>query len=204
MTDKQEFIELLKSTKRDGVDDVIEFLLGQGFFEAPASSTKHLCTEGGLVKHSLNTCKAALMIYDNLKSLEPTIYNEVKRESVIIASLLHDVCKTDIYFRTMKKKKVMGMWEDCEGYGISYKNFPMGHGEKSVVLLLCSGLELYDDEMLAIRWHMGAWNIDKASYEDVKNYDTAHKLYPLVTIIQCADGIAAGILERTAEDLDDL
>ena len=61
---------------------------------------------------------------------------------------------------------------------MSYKNFPMGHGEKSVILLLCNGLSLYDDEMLAIRWHMGAWGINMNSFEDQRCYDTSRKLYP--------------------------
>ena len=85
---------------------------------------------------------------------------------------------------------------------MSYKDFPMGHGEKSVILLLCSGLDLSDEEMLAIRWHMGAWGINMNSYEDERCYDTARALYPLVSIIQTADGLAAAILERTAEDIE--
>ena len=80
----------------------------------------------------------------------------------------------------------------------------MGHGEKSVINLLCSGLELYDDEMLAIRWHMGAWGINMNSYEDQRCYDTARTLYPLCTIVGVADGLAAGIMERTAEDVEQL
>ena len=98
----------------------------------------------------------------------------------------------------------MGIWEDTEGYKVTYKGFPMGHGEKSVILLLCSGLDLSDAEMLAIRWHMGAFGINQNSYEDVRNYDTAHTLYPLVSIIQAADSLAAGIMERNGTDLDDL
>ncbi len=51
----------------------------------------------------------------------------LEKESVIIASLLHDVCHGNIYFRSVKKKKTtIGTWEDCEGYKVSYKNFPMG------------------------------------------------------------------------------
>ena len=126
------------------------------------------------------------------------------RDSVIIAALLHDICKSDIYVRSVKKRKNrLGQWEDSEGYKVSYKNFPMGHGEKSVVLALCSGIELSDAEMLAIRWHMGAWGINLNSFEDVRNYDTAHKLYPLVAIIHTADTLAAAIMERTGEELDD-
>lgn len=200
---KEEFLELLRSTKRDGIEDVITDIEELGFFTAPASAGNHLNVEGGLVLHSINTCKAALAIWEGMKPLEPSLATEVKRDSIIIASLLHDVCKSDIYKRSVKKRKnALGQWEDCEGYKVSYKDFPMGHGEKSVILLLCSGLDLSDDEMLAIRWHMGAWGINMNSYEDERCYDTARALYPLVSIIQTADGLAAAILERTAEDIE--
>ncbi|MBF1079750.1 MAG: HD domain-containing protein [Prevotellaceae bacterium] len=202
---QQEFEALLRSTGREGIEYVIEDLEKDGFFEAPASSGHHLNIQGGLCQHSLNVCKAGLMIWEGLKTLDPSGVNNVKRESVIIATLLHDVCKTDIYKRTVKKRKnKLGQWEDSEGYRVSYKDFPMGHGEKSVIMLLCSGLELHDDEMLAIRWHMGAWGINMNSYEDQRNYDTARQKYPLCSIIQSADSLAAAIMETTAEDLDQL
>lgn len=202
---KEEFNELLRSTQRDGVDDVIADLEDMGFYEAPASAGHHLNVAGGLVQHSINTCKAALAVYEGMQAIEPTLSGEVKRESVILASLLHDVCKSDIYFRSVKRRKTrLGTWEDSEGYRISYKNFPMGHGEKSVILLLCSGLALNDDEMLAIRWHMGAFGLNQNSYEDERCYDTARTLYPLVSIIQVADNLAAAIMERKGEDIDEL
>ena len=87
---------------------------------------------------------------------------------------------------------------------MTFKNFPMGHGEKSLVLVLCSGLEMNDDEMLAIRWHMGAWGVNMNSYEEQRNYDASRTLYPLVTIIQTADGLAAAIMERDAGAIDEL
>lgn len=202
---KEEFVSLLKSTERPGIDDVIKDLEELGFFEAPASAGHHLNVAGGLVEHSLNTCKAALAVYEGMQKIEPYLEREVKRESIIIACLLHDVCKSDIYKRSVKRRKTnLGTWEDSEGYKLTYKNFPMGHGEKSLVMLLCSGLELYDDEMLAIRWHMGAWGINMNSYEEQRNYDAARTLYPLVSIIQTADGLAASIMERTGCELDEL
>ena len=203
---KQEFEDLLRSTKREGIDYVIGDLEHDGFFEAPASAGHHLNVAGGLCQHSLNVCHAALMIYEGMGKLDPASAGKVKRESVIIASLLHDVCKTDIYHRTVKKRKnkVTGMWEDSEGYGISYKKFPMGHGEKSVIQLLLSGLALQDDEMLAIRWHMGAFGLNLNSYEHERCYDTARMEYPLCSIVQCADSLAAAIMETTSEDLDEL
>lgn len=197
---KEEFLNLLRSTQRDGVEDLIEFLEEGGFFKAPASSNHHLNTEGGLMEHSLNTCHIALTLWESLLKLEPTLKNEVSRESVIIASLLHDVCKMDIYKRTvMKKKNAIGVWEDAEGYKVSYKDFPMGHGEKSVILVM-QYMALTNEEMLAIRWHMSAWDLTMTSIEQVKCMDTAKSLYPLVSIIQSADSLAAAILERSAED----
>ncbi len=198
---KQEFIDMLKGCNREGMDDVIADLEEWGFFEAPASAGHHLNVKGGLLLHSLNTCKAALKVWEGMKQLESTVEKQVPRESVVIASLLHDVCKTDIYQPTMKRKKnALGVWEDVPGYNVSYKNFPMGHGEKSVILLLCSGLELTDAEMLAIRWHMGPWGLNMNSYEDQRNYDTAHTLYPLVMIVHTGDCLAASIMEAEEDD----
>lgn len=202
---KEEFCSLLRSTGREGVDYVIEDLEKQGFFKAPASAGHHLNVDGGLVLHSLNTCRAALMVWQGLKELDPSVEREVGRDSVILASLLHDVCKADIYLPAVKRKKnALGVWEDVPGYRVSYKQFPMGHGEKSVINLLLSGLDLHDDEMLAIRWHMGAFGLNMNSYEDERNYDAARALYPLVAIVQVADSLAAAVLERTAEDIDAL
>lgn len=202
--DREEFEKLLRDTGREGIDYVLEDLDKLGFFEAPASAGHHLNTAGGLVRHSLNTYHAAMAVYDGMKALEPSLATEVKPESIAIAALLHDVCKADIYKRTTKKRRdQLGNWVDSEGYKVSYRNFPMGHGEKSVIWLLCAGLMLNDDEMLAIRWHMGAWGINMNSLEDTRSYDTARKLYPLVSIIHSADTLAASLLERTAEELDE-
>lgn len=198
-------MSLLRSTGRSGVDDMISDLEGIGFFEAPASASHHLNVEGGLVQHSLNTCRAGLAVFESMKQLEPSLENEVSRESIIIATLLHDICKADLYKRSVRKRKTpLGTWEDCEGYKMTFKNFPLGHGEKSLVLAICSGLELTDDEMLAIRWHMGAWEVNMHSYEEQRHYHASRQLYPLVCIVQTADGLAASIMERNCDDIDDL
>lgn len=202
---KEEFQTLLRSTKRSGVEDMLEELEKMGFYEAPASSGNHLNTEGGLVEHSLNTCKAAMVIWEGLKKIDPSVEREVEQDSVIIASLLHDICKSDIYVRSVKRRKTrLGTWEESEGYKLTYKNFPLGHGEKSLVLALCGGIDLTDAEMMAIRWHMGAWGINHNSQEELGNYKAAKTLYSLVNIIHTADTLAAGILERKGESIDEL
>ena len=175
-TRKAEFIELLKSTGREGIDDLID-MLDDGkmhFFTAPASVNHHLNSDGGLLIHSLNTCKAGLKLRD----------------------MLHDICKADIYVPAIKKRKGEdGIWREVESYDVSYRNFPMGHGEKSAMLALMSGLEIYDDELLAIRWHMAAWDLPMQSIELNKCINTARDEHPLCSLVNLADGMAANLME---------
>ena len=152
---KGKFIELLQSTGRQGVDKVITALEETGFFEAPASTRFHLSYEGGLLEHSLGVCRIALMVRKQVLLVRPELESQLSTESVIITTLLHDVCKAEIYKRAIKRRKnEQGFWEDYEGYDVDYSNFPVGHGEKSVIVLLQAGLELTKEEILAIRWHM--------------------------------------------------
>ena len=65
-------------------------------------------------------------------------------DTLTIAALLHDVCKIHLYEKT----------ED--GYRHN-EQFPIGHGEKSVVLIL-RHMPLTDEEITAISWHMGAFD----------------------------------------------
>ena len=51
---KEEFLNLLRSVKREGIDDLIRFIESTDFFTAPASTRFHGNYEGGLLEHSLN------------------------------------------------------------------------------------------------------------------------------------------------------
>lgn len=193
---KSEFIKILKDTGRENIDYVIEDLEDLGFFEAPASSKNHFNFEGGLVEHSLNVYKIAIMLKEQMIKLRPDIVNRIPDDSIAIAALLHDVCKADIYKKVVKKvKNEIGVWEPQESYNIDYSNFPLGHGEKSVIILLRSGLDLSDDEIIAIRWHMGGWDLPFQSSEMIASNKKAKDVCPLLTLIHTADTLAAGILE---------
>ena len=197
-TRKAEFIELLKSTGREGVDELVE-MLDEGkmhFFTAPASVNHHLNSDGGLLVHSLNTCKAGLKLREMAIAMKPELEPMLKRDSVIIATLLHDICKADIYHPAIKKRKGDdGIWREVASYDVNYSNFPLGHGEKSAMLALMSGLEIYDDELLAIRWHMAAWDLPMQSVELNKCINTARDEHPLCSLVNLADGFAANLLE---------
>ena len=196
MNNKETFISLLKSTNRQGVDGCIQELENLGFFTAPASTVFHLNNEGGLVEHSLNVCKVALKVRETMIEFDSSLENKLPKDSVIIAALLHDMCKSDIYKKATKwQKNSKGQWEGYDGYDVDYSNLPLGHGEKSVIMALQSGLKLTKDEILAIRWHMHAWELPFQSYEAKSCLNKAKEITPLLTLIQTSDGLAAGLLE---------
>ena len=126
----------------------------------------------------------------------PALEDKLPKESVIIASLLHDVCKSDIYKPTvMKMKNKAGEWVDTKTYDVDHGQYPFGHGEKSVILLMQNGLKLTNDERLAIRWHMGAWDLNMDSYEAKGNFNKAKEISPMVQLLIAADGLASQVLE---------
>lgn len=130
---KQEFIHLLSFVERDGVQSLLEWLESTDFYTAPASTKYHGAYAGGLLEHSLN-------VFRRLVKRCPA----ADMDTLTIAALLHDVCKIHLYEKT----------ED--GYRHN-EQFPIGHGEKSVILIL-RHMPLTDEEITAISWHMGAFD----------------------------------------------
>ncbi len=68
---------------------------------------------------------------------------------------------------------------------------PLGHGEKSLAFLQ-DFITLTTEEKLAIRWHMGPWDISE--YYGKKAFDVAKKV-PLVNLLYIADYEASHILD---------
>ena len=145
----------------------------------------------------MNVCDMALDLRELMIRKDEGLCDLLPKESVIIAALFHDVCKTDIYKPAMKKQKnALGVWCNVPGYDVDYSNFPLGHGEKSVIWLLHHGLRLTADEIMAIRWHMTAWDLPFQSPEMKGNLNAARDRCPLLAVIQAADGLSAHLLER--------
>lgn len=193
---RQRFISLLRATGRDGIDYIIEDLDSWGFFDAPASVRNHYNFPGGLAMHSLSVYDTAMALRQSIIELRPDVAPQLDDASIAIAALLHDVCKTDIYrLRLRRQRNEIGQWEDIPGYEVDYSTLPAGHGEKSVIMLLRSGLDLDDDEILAIRWHMGPWTLPMQSIDIEKNYRSAQRTSALVPLIHTADTLSAAILE---------
>lgn len=193
-------IELVKSllsqTNRQGIDKVIEFLAGTDFYIAPSSVSYHSNYKGGLMDHSLLVYMLAMKYRQALIELNPELANKLPEESVTISALLHDICKCGFYAQKEKwRKNESGQWESYPGFEIS-DSFPIGHGEKSVIMLLAVGLQLTPDEMLAIRYHMGSWDGAMLTNDLKYSYQTAMNMCPLMTLLQTADNTSSLLFEK--------
>jgi len=162
------------------------------FFMAPASSSKHLAFPGGLAVHSLNVYSRLCEI-TRRETAVPALDDNTK-ETVAILGLLHDVCKVGVYHKTDPFKAVM---EDIMDPYTFRDPFPLGHGEKSL-FLITRHMALTEEEALAIRWHMGAY--DDAVKGGSRYMTEAMGLTPWVWRLQEADMCAAWIDERGAAE----
>lgn len=155
---KEKFIELLKGTKREGIEELIAWLETTDFFTAPASTKYHGACEGGLLIHSLSVYAALNVLRTNL-----TNFNDLNEDSVIIVSLLHDICKANCYVVDYRNVKVNGEWTKQPYYKFEEEFKFGGHGSKSMYLA-SKFIKLTDEEAAAINTHMGSW--DMSSYSN--------------------------------------
>ena len=164
---KNKFIEEYnKYIKREGSDELLEFLKSSDFFTAPASTKYHAAYMGGLCQHSLS------VFYELIRLLK--VYPEIKvsGETAAICALLHDVCKIDFYTTEMRNVKENGTWVQKPYYTVDEKFKFGGHGSKSVYLI-SKYIKLTDEEAVAINCHMGAWD-DSKGYSVSGSYEQNH------------------------------
>ena len=174
---KEEFISLLRSTNREGIEEIIQFLEKSDFYKAPASTRFHGSFEGGLLEHSMK-------VYEILKhKVKNSVLDlNVSDDTLIIIALLHDICKVNFYkvdYRNAKNER--GDWEKVPYYTID-DTIPYGHGEKSV-MMITEYMKLTNEEKYAIRWHMG-FTEPKEVYSTI---GAAYKKYPLALMLFEAD-----------------
>lgn len=185
---KEMFITLCRDNiKRDGLNSLLDWMENESdFYEAPASTRFHGNYQYGLVEHSLN-------VYNALLELTKQFKLNVSIETLTIASLFHDLCKANYYVlgtRNVKDEET-GVWRK-EPFYKSEDQYPIGHGEKSVILLM-KHMRLTDDEIYAIRWHMGGFDnaVKGGDYASGKAYE----ICPLAVLLHVADMVASYLME---------
>lgn len=175
---KDKIKELLKQTERAGIEDLIDWMENNRFFDAPCSSKYHLAKPGGLAEHSLNVFRASL-------DLSKTLYADKITfdfiNSIIICSLLHDLGKAGQF----GKPAYLINLESAQ-YETNKELLYIPHEVRSVAIA-SRFIELTEEEQFAILYHNGMYGELKA----FKGNET-----PLLLILHFADMWAARVIEK--------
>lgn len=183
----EEFETILLNTKREGIDDLIDYLNDAGFYTAPCSGSYHLATEGGLVQHSVNVLHVAEKISVALYGAK-NLTKEIKT-SIQICALLHDIGKVGQFdkpnyvLNTLKSGSVSGSKPFKTNPDLLY----VDHEIRSIAIASMF-IDLTEDEQFAILYHNGL-------YGNLK-YAISGKETPLYMIIHWSDMWASRILEK--------
>ncbi len=191
---KTRFGQICACVKRPGMDALMNWLEHSDFYTAPASTRFHGNYAGGLLAHSLN-------VYDKLSefvSKYPAL--GISDETVAIVALFHDLCKANFYMESTRnvKDESTGTWHKEPFYKIDDR-LPLGHGEKSVIILQ-SFIKLTRDEIYAIRWHMGGF--DCAVKGGDFSMSHAFEICPLAVMVHLADMEATYLTESKNDEIN--
>ena len=103
---KNKILDRLRSIKRDGIEDLINYLLERtDYFTAPASTKFHSNFDGGLAFHSDNVVELLIQKNEQYKL-------GLSNDTMYLTGYLHDLCKCNLYEKTMRLKKdeLTGKW----------------------------------------------------------------------------------------------
>lgn len=171
---------------------LLQYLEAAGFYEAPASKGHHGAYKGALFDHSLQVAYELINLTDKLE------LKWERKESPAIVGMLHDLCKIDAYIlvndeeivetQTLGGEKNKVPIAIGQHYEWNRQQLLDGHGEKSCILAL-RYIDLTDEELMCIRYHMGAFEGEKKW----EKYSAAVAKYPNVLYTHTADMIASQI-----------
>lgn len=166
--------KLLQVCERNNMDSLFDFINSQGFFTSPASTKFHGCYEGGLAEHS---CE----VLTRLEELNKDLNLEIPVPTMIIASLLHDLCKMGAYRG------------EFPNYTWNH-NHPQGHARLSLKWVQ-NYIELSTLEREMILYHMGPFGttemFPKFGEYSVKEWTNACDGSRTVKAIYLADEMAS-------------
>lgn len=161
--------------------DCLTWLRNGDFYIAPASTRFHDSQPSGLLKHSLDVADKVLALCD-VDSFKSVLVDEA-----VLCALVHDWCKIGLYEPYQRNvKNERGQWVQVQAYNRGTSKYPLGHGEASM-WLASKFFKLSLEECLAIRYHMGRWNISQDSLSELQ---IANESYPMVHMLQFADQLA--------------
>jgi 23S rRNA maturation-related 3'-5' exoribonuclease YhaM len=151
---KHQIIELLRSTERPGIENLIQHMEEIGFFTAPCSTQYHLCKEGGLAEHSLNVFNFLWEAY----STNSMIGNEASLSEIKIAALLHDIGKATYRGKPNYIPNILksGEVSKAKPYESNSDRLYIPH-EIVSLQIISKYIELTEEEEFAILYHNGMY-----------------------------------------------
>lgn len=181
-------IELFDGLMKEKISkEFYDWLIENGFFTQAASTKYHGAYEGGLFDHSYEVTQVLLDMTQRL-NLQWT-----RPESPYIIGMFHDLCKIDNYITIVDEpgETMMGT-NEVKGKEIHFEYnqdcILKGHADKSI-MLLSQFINLTEEEMLCIRFHMGAYE----GQDQWDNYDKAIRKYETVLFTHTADMYASKV-----------
>lgn len=190
-----DFVDFMASSGDEDLvsPDMLKYLSLNHFFTAPASTKYHGNYEGGLFDHSFAVAKFLVRL------TEDNHLTWKNPRSPYIVGMFHDLCKIDQYIPQyeMREELEQSLLDDPKpmkfvktlcGYEYNPDTLLKGHGDKSV-MLLSQFYTLTDEEIMCIRYHMGAFT-DKSEWND---YTRAVSQYPNVLWTHQADMLASHV-----------
>lgn len=190
---KQGIEELLLSTKREGMPELLEYLDEIGFYTAPASSQFHGAYPGALAEHSKNVYVAALELYMSWCQFDKDMPDLV--DSIKICAILHDVGKCGQFGQPLYVPNVLkgGEISTAKPFEINKELMTLPHEIVSCIEVT-KFIDLTPDEQRAIAWHNGLYGAFK--------YDIQGKETMLYMIIHFADMWASRVIETKTKKED--
>lgn len=195
MNFQEKIKELLLSTKREGIENLIVHMEEHGFFKAPCSTQYHLAKEEGTAEHSLN-------VFEIAEEIARVLYPDIPRDSLIICSLLHDIGKMGQfgkpnYVPNMLKGRATKANPNPEPYQSTAKPYISNpellyiDHEVRALSIISKFIDLTEEEQQAILWHNGLYGSFK--------YQIQGNETPLYLILHYADMWASRVVEVEAQ-----
>lgn len=186
LDNKKYVVDALLSTKREGMEDLVEAMEEWGFFNAPCSGGYHLCCEYGLVHHTRHVMMTAENLGYHLLGKEE--YEKI-RDSVIISAALHDLGKVGQFGKQNYVPNILkgGKASEAKPYKINPDLLYVPHEIRSITLATLY-IDLTEEEQFAILYHNGLYGSLK--------YDISGKETPLYMILHWADMWATKVIEK--------
>lgn len=167
---------LLLSTKREGIDKLIEYIESTDFKLSPGSASYHHSYIGGLVVHTIE-------VYKNAVELNKAMKFKISDEQMIMAAVLHDLCKANSYDVYKRNVKENGQWKEVDAFTNNDK-WPIGHASKSIIIAQMF-VKLDDLEISMIYGHMGPFDGNEHFYTALT------QKYPEAILMHTADMLSS-------------